>query len=324
MREAIVIGAGVSGLTSAVTLLEAGFRVELVAERLPESTTSAVPSAIWYPFLVGPKDRVHGWAAVSYAKFKSLAADHSEASGVSLLTVDELAQGPLPHFGWGDICDTPPQKLSPPELDPRFSEGYRVTVPLIEMPKYLHYLYARFQAGGGGEIRQARISKFSELAAGGRLLVDCSGLGARELAGDRELYPVRGQLLRVKKVAGIDRGLFFDGPDPSRPTYVVPRSSDMILGVTVEPNVELAKIDTRQLEAIRGRAIELVREVKGAALLEARVGLRPCRESVRLEREVIGEGTTVIHNYGHGGSGVSLSWGCAAEVLALALETVSK
>ena len=46
-----------------------------------------------------------------------------------------------------------------------------------------------------------------------------------------------------------------------------------------------------------------------------RVGLRPCRRGgVRCEMEVMGS-KTVVHNYGHGGSGITLSWGCAGEVL---------
>jgi D-amino-acid oxidase len=44
-----------------------------------------------------------------------------------------------------------------------------------------------------------------------------------------------------------------------------------------------------------------------------RVGLRPARPGDRLELDAIG-GTAVVHNYGHGGAGVTLSWGCAEAV----------
>jgi len=54
-------------------------------------------------------------------------------------------------------------------------------------------------------------------------------------------------------------------------------------------------------------------------VLAARVGLRPFRRSgVRLERDQLPDGRIVIHNYGHGGSGFTLSWGCAREVVDLA------
>jgi D-amino-acid oxidase len=52
---------------------------------------------------------------------------------------------------------------------------------------------------------------------------------------------------------------------------------------------------------------------------KGRVGLRPTRRKVRLELEVIG-GRDVIHNYGHGGGGFTVSWGCAQEVLRLVRE----
>jgi len=44
------------------------------------------------------------------------------------------------------------------------------------------------------------------------------------------------------------------------------------------------------------------------------VGLRPSRKEVRLEIESLSSGRWAIHNYGHGGAGVTLSWGCADEV----------
>ncbi len=54
----IVVGAGVVGLTSAVRLLEAGHRVDVVARDLPLETTSAVAAAIWYPYRALPRDKV--------------------------------------------------------------------------------------------------------------------------------------------------------------------------------------------------------------------------------------------------------------------------
>jgi D-amino-acid oxidase len=58
--------------------------------------------------------------------------------------------------------------------------------------------------------------------------------------------------------------------------------------------------------------------VNGARVLGHRVGLRPFRPQVRLEAEPPGRGPLVVHNYGHGGAGVTLSWGCAREAAGLA------
>jgi D-amino-acid oxidase len=67
-------------------------------------------------------------------------------------------------------------------------------------------------------------------------------------------------------------------------------------------------------EAIRERCIALVPALKDATVLEHKVGLRPGRKEVRLELEPLANNRAVIHNYGHGGAGFTLSWGCAAEV----------
>ena len=53
-----------------------------------------------------------------------------------------------------------------------------------------------------------------------------------------------------------------------------------------------------------------------ARVITERVGLRPCRPEVRLEAETLPGGRVLWHNYGHGGAGVTLSWGCARELTA--------
>jgi D-amino-acid oxidase len=62
--------------------------------------------------------------------------------------------------------------------------------------------------------------------------------------------------------------------------------------------------------------------LNGARVLGHRVGLRPFRPQVRLEAEPPGNGPLVVHNYGHGGAGITLSWGCAAEAAALAAQAL--
>jgi D-amino-acid oxidase len=58
--------------------------------------------------------------------------------------------------------------------------------------------------------------------------------------------------------------------------------------------------------------------LNGARVVGHQVGLRPFRPQVRLEAEATGDGPLVVHNYGHGGAGITLSWGCAREAAALA------
>jgi D-amino-acid oxidase len=78
-------------------------------------------------------------------------------------------------------------------------------------------------------------------------------------------------------------------------------------GTEPDPEVEAA---------ILARACALVPELRGQPVLSRAVGLRPGRPTVRLERLDVG-GRPVVACYGHGGAGVTLSWGCAAEVASL-------
>jgi D-amino-acid oxidase len=143
--------------------------------------------------------------------------------------------------------------------------------------------------------------------------VNCSGLGSRRLADDPTSTPVRGQVVVVEQV-GLDRWwLAESGVEGGVPTYVIPRTRDIVLGGTDDEG-EWSRTPSPEVAAdILRRAGELVPEVAGARVLRHRVGLRPARAEVRLER--VGD---LVHCYGHGGAGVTLSWGCADEVVRLA------
>jgi D-amino-acid oxidase len=115
---------------------------------------------------------------------------------------------------------------------------------------------------------------------------------------------------------GLDRWLI-DDDHPDGLTYVVPRDTDVVLGGTADRGAEDPEPDPAVEAGILARARALVPALRDAEVVSRAVGLRPVRPSVRLERADAG-GRTVVHCYGHGGAGVTLSWGCAAEVVALA------
>jgi D-amino-acid oxidase len=147
------------------------------------------------------------------------------------------------------------------------------------------------------------------------------GAAVRILARDRRdrttsLTPVRGQVVVVDQ-AGIDEWIVDDGDGPVL-TYVVPRVDDVVVGGTAEEGVDDLAVDPATAEGILDRATALVPALAGARVLGHKVGLRPARPTVRLEVEGR-DGRTVVHCYGHGGAGVTLSWGCAADVTALVL-----
>ncbi|SOD02560.1 D-amino-acid:oxygen oxidoreductase [bacterium JGI 053] len=316
-RDVVVIGAGVSGLTCALRLVEAGWRVRVWAAEPPVRTTSAVAAAIWYPYRVGPVDRVQAWGERSFAVFAELADD--PATGVRMAPGTELiAPGADPSAVPGWAAHIPDFRVAEPGELPQGREGWvgwTFTVPIVDTSVYLGWLEGRLRrAGVAVEIR--RVASLAEAAGEAPLVVNCSGLGARELAGDAALRPVRGQLVRVEN-PGLTR-FWIDDYNPDGLTYIVPRRGDCILGGTAEDDREDFALDEAAGEATRRRCVELEPALAGARVLELRVGLRPWRPEIRLEAETLPGGARVVHDYGHGGAGVTLSWGCAERVVELA------
>lgn len=300
MGRVLVVGAGVTGLTSAVRLLEAGHRVDVVARDLPLETTSVVAAALWYPYLASPQDRVTAWARTSYEVFEELARD--EASGVRMLPGTELLRRRGPDPWWRSAVPVLDRETALPS---GYESGWTFEAPVIDMPVYLRWLVARVESLGG-TITRMNLSALP--GDDGLLVVNATGLGARHFAADPTVRPVRGQVVVLEQV-GLDRWTL----DGQGPTYVVPRADEIVVGGTEVEGEWSRTPDPEVAESILRRARRLVPALAGARVLRHKVGLRPARPGVRLERT-----DDVVHSYGQGGAGVTLSWGCAAEVAALA------
>lgn len=301
MRRVIVVGAGVIGLSCAVRLLEAGHRVDVVARDLPLETTSSVAAAVWSPYSQ-PQEHVVRWARAAYDAFAALCED--ESAGVVMRTGTELFRHDGGDLWWRDALppDAGPDRET--SLPPGYASGLTMRTPVVEMPVYLRWLSARVEELGGTISRM----NLSALPTGDALVVNASGIGARLLGGDPTVAPVRGQVVLVEQV-GIDHWWI----DAETPAYVVPRSRDVVLGGTAVAGEWSRTPDAATAEAIVAAAAELEPRLAGARILRHKVGLRPGRPTVRIERD---EG--VIHCYGHGGCGVTVSWGCADDVVDLA------
>jgi D-amino-acid oxidase len=306
----IVVGCGVSGLSCGIRLLEAGHTVELWARELPPHTTSDVAAAVWYPYRAYPQERVLGWSQRTLEVLSELVS-HAEA-GIQVVRGVELFTGPVPDPWWAP-CVPSFRRATAEELVPGFSEGYSFEAPIIEMPRYLPYLQARLRELGG-RIVQREVRSLDEAWREAPVVVNCTGLGARALVGDDLLFPIRGEVVRVAPPP-VKRFLF-DESEERGIAYIIPRSEDCILGGTAEERNESLVPDPAKAEAILERCRRLLPPGTPLHVVGHRVGLRPGRPTVRLEEERL-EGRRVIHNYGHGGAGVTLSWGCAEEVTAL-------
>jgi D-amino-acid oxidase len=305
----LVIGAGVLGLTTGVVLAETGRPVRIRTAELPEQTTSAVAGAMWGPALLPPADRVPYWGTRSHAEFTSLAND--PRTGVHLAPGRMAARFELGDQVPSELTLVPDlRKCSPEELPDGFVSGYFGTVPLLDMPRYLSYLVDRFRAAGG-EIQHSPVPTLLDAAQESELVVNCSGVGAHELVGDPGVYPVRGQQVVVAN-PGIQE-YFIEITAASEFVSWMPHGDRVLLGgVALEQDWGLVP-DPEITAGILRRCGKAEPRLFGARVLGELNGLRPGREAVRVEIEHY-EGATIVHNYGHGGCGVSLSWGCAFEV----------
>jgi D-amino-acid oxidase len=311
--DVAVIGAGVSGLTTAICLAEAGLRVGVRAAEPPLATTSAAAGALWGPYLVGLDERVTRWTQVALARFRDMAGD--PATGVRLICGIEASRA-APHGppDWITTADgQPPQPAGP--LPDGYATGWRFAAPVIAMPTYLGYLTARL-ARAGGDVRDG--CRFGSLAdaierTGARVIVNCSGIGAHELVPDPAVLPVRGQAVTVTN-PGISEFFVGTGADPDDLTYLFPHRDTVILGGTHQPGDWSTEPDPATADRIMRNCVAVEPRLADAKIIAHRVGLRATRPSVRLEAEELGNGRRLVHNYGHGGAGITLSWGCALDI----------
>jgi D-amino-acid oxidase len=312
----VIVGSGVSGLSCAALLLDAGHEVVVVTADTVERTTSALAAAVWFPTAAGPADAVARWGATTYDALVAEAAAGVPGvvmrESLTLLRERPEPDAPLPDWA-AAVGDVRPAR--PDELPPGYPAGLRYAVPLVEMPRYLPHLRDSVARAGGTFVVRCleRLDDVLDLAPD--LVVNAAGLAAGALAGDDTVFPVRGQIVRVAN-PGLDLSVR-DEHHPDGRAYVHPRTTDCILGGTLDAGVWDTEPDPAETEAILARCADIVPALAGAEALESLVGLRPGRPAIRVERDDTLLPVPVVHDYGHGGSGITVGWGCARDVLDL-------
>ncbi len=227
------------------------------------------------------------------------------------------------RFVAGPDAAGPPQIEVPVEIEPLgdgdlpgpYTSGFRARIPSVDMPVYLEYLQHRLEAAGG-TVERRRLGSLDDATALAPLVANCTGVRAREFVPDPEVRAVRGQHVVVQN-PGIDSFLI---EAPVGPSWVgfFPFDEHVVLGgVAMEDDWRLDP-DPEVAEQIIERCAAVEPRLGTAEVIGHRVGLRPVRPSVRLEAEQRG-GARIVHNYGHGGTGVAMSWGCAREAAELLL-----
>jgi D-amino-acid oxidase len=312
-RNVAIVGAGVSGLTCGVVLAEHGYHVAIFAKETGQQTTSAAAGAVWFPYHVEPAERVIPLALETYRMLLDLT--RVPESGVSMIESRQfLRRGEIEIPDWAIPLGA---SAIPSEVEgshESFAGGFSLRVPLMDTTLYLDYLAAQFRKTGGKINENVYFKNLEEIDSKFDLMINCCGIGARDLVCDLDVEPHRGQVAIVPKIEGLSSVIVCDD-DPLM--YAIPRTNDCVFGGTNEFSDDLVA-DPATRDRIVAECCRVL-NIERPRVIAERVGLRPFRKSgLRLERDRSRDGRVVIHNYGHGGAGFTLSWGCAKEVLNLA------
>ncbi|KAH8238974.1 hypothetical protein KR038_011044 [Drosophila bunnanda] len=332
MPNIAVIGAGVNGIASAIKILEhhltegQPISVTIISEDFTPNTTGDGSAGLWGPYLLGgtPQSKVYKWSQSMHQFLENiwLSEDAGEA-GVCLLPCVRLSTSTVDSVEdfWRNIVygamDLTADQLAVYNVgrSVKFTSGLSFITYTSEPVKLLPYLMKRFLRNGGKIVRR-KIEDLDAFIAdsGYDVIVNCSGLGSRKLLKDEQMYSVRGQVSRVK--ANWIFSAVLDESDDGN--YIIPNTESVVLGGTHQEGDNNTQVCERDRQFIVSGCRRFIPGLEQTESLFDWVGLRPGRGELRLEAERRGQ-KLLIHNYGHGGSGVTLCWGCADDVLDLLL-----
>lgn len=306
MRKRIaIVGAGISGLSCAYLLSDKKCSIDIIAKAFSPDITSNRAAAFWFPYHIRNDKRGIEWARTSYNIYKKLSADF--VTGISMkqlikvLRENVVEEEPVwIEFMPEGSCNIIPKK----QLQKGILKAYDVTVPLIETQIFLPYL-KEYVAEKNVRFIQKEVNNFNDLQNDYDFIINCTALGAKKLCNDETIIPVRGQVALIE--TKIDFPIYLDN---EKPLYIVPRKDAMIIGGTYEENVYDEETEPSIIRQLLQNAYEVFPELKQQKIIGSWAGLRPYRPIVRVEKE-----NNTIHNYGHGGSGFTLAFGCAEEVV---------
>lgn len=328
-----VLGCGVIGLTTALELQKEfpNVQVSIIADRFNEETTSAVAAGIFRPgtSFMGPSlDVTQKWIADAFNYWDDIRksseaplAGVCQLSGYIFSTTspsmvrNHFIEKLLPHY----------RQATEEELTlchGGWKYGSFFTTVLTDSRIYLPYATKKFLDAGGKVIKQ-KATSFFDIYQKHKcdVLVNCTGMGAKELCQDQQLVPIRGQILKVH--APWIKMAFYGDYD----TYIIPGFNSVTLGGSRHfdsYSTEVCKYDSL---AIRERCYGMLPSLKKAKILEEAVGLRPHRSVVRVEPELRqtpgGKQMKIVHNYGHGGYGVTTAPGTAFHAVKVVRDVLS-
>ena len=252
--SAAVLGCGAVGLATARLLQDRGVAVTIYARDLPPNTTSNLAGAEWWPYYVADEDRRTGdfdaqfeqASRFAFRYFQNLVGPRYGVRWLEAYTLSNNPPHPGPETIDSRILDLAPRTLVAAGEHPfPVATVRRFHTMHVETSVYLAALLTDFRLAGGRVVVRDLPDAVAVLALAEPVVVNCTGLGARELFGDAEILPVKGQLSVLVPQPEVDYMTF--GPER---LYMIPRNDGILLGGTAERGVE-----TREPNADAARRI---------------------------------------------------------------------
>ncbi|CAF1053034.1 unnamed protein product [Rotaria sordida] len=328
-----IVGAGIIGLTTACTLLKEyatneNLQLTIISEKFTPETTGDISAGYWEPYgLKTIDERILRWAGYTYNIFLSEFFSIKASCGGIMKVTSYRLYGFNGQNKDNNINNTEKPKFS--ELVRHFrlldqheletfdhlkpTSGFVMSSIVVEVSKYLPQLLRFLSQDNRVKFIKKKIHSLIELKDKADVIINCTGLASRYLVGDQTVRPARGQVIRVY-APWIKSAYSFDTDEGFG--YVVPQSDRVVLGGTFQLNDWNTKVDendTRKILRMCAKALPALEQIHSGRV---DVGLRPYRDDgVRLEHEKTIDGINVVHCYGHSGAGVTVSWGCAKDVV---------
>eukprot|EP00731_Ephydatia_muelleri_P004967 Em0002g1143a len=333
-----VIGAGITGLSVGLCLSQlyrGRVAITVMAERFSPHTTSdssgglVIPSFSSYGTRERGKqagevanDRLQQWAYVTYDHLRRLCEEEGLRPEDGLMLVPTFKyfeeSYPVPEWASHVIDFRSLEATEATALGLRadlFKTVWRFKTFVIDGKRFLPWMTRRV-AEMGGKFETRKVTSLKDLCGGGDydVVINCTGLGSRDLAGDDELYPVKGQVVAIEAPGFME--VHYHHEADLHPEYVIPRTDCVLLGSTTEGDTWSTDTEPDAVEGIYKKCVGLVPRLAGSRIVGSWGCLRPVRHpEVRVEVEEVGGGAApVVHCYGHGGQGYILHWGTAMEV----------
>lgn len=343
---AVVVGAGAVGLATAWRLTEQGWRVVVVYSKPGEECVSVGAGAIWEfpPFSVEPQALARPWLFASLHVFEQLVK--TPESGVVIRPVEyyyraskcKIHDGAETLSGFGHWNGYPEKEgvvlpgsvpNKPTGIGELYNSGWWYNAPVIHMRTYLGWMKARLQDQGVQFVKHSvsdlRHPLPFKTTLPIRLVVNCAGVYGASLCGDDKSYPNRGAMVFVKCPA-IQSVITDDDLTQRELCYIVPQREGVVaLAGCAERDNPSETVDEAEQKILIARCEALAPILKGSPVVGTWAGHRPSRTGgIHLVLDEQFGDLKVIHNYGHGGSGVVVSWGCADSVVMLATSSRSR